>query len=197
MKKVVISIVIVVAIALVVGFVPIVEVPYQDTETYYVDEPYEVTETYYETEPLKYHIVNSLEGYAMENLPIGVELPCPWASVTVLNTDTASGTFIVHFTLTVECLTPIAESRFNFVSKDYQDGKELYLVAGEIGTTEKYWTEIDYIDDDCNCRWGHEVTGSKTIEKQRTVTKYREVERERTVTRYKRGSIFEYLLSSF
>ena len=196
MKKVVIIVVIVVAIVLVVGFVPLMDVPYQEMETYYLDEPYQDTETYNETEPLEYHIVNSLEGYAMENLPIGVEHPCPWASVTVLNTDTASGTFTVHFYLTNECLTPVAEDRFNFVSKDYQDSKELHLEPGEIGTMEKYWTEID-LADECGCRWGHEVTGSKTIEKQRTVTKYRQVARERTVTRYKKGSVFEYVLSKF
>jgi hypothetical protein len=76
--RIVISIVIVAIIALVVGFVPTVEVPYietvqyQDTETYYVDipyvdtevcyerEPYEVTETYYEDEP--YGITETYAG---------------------------------------------------------------------------------------------------------------------------------------
>ena len=208
MKKVVISLVTVVAVVLVAGLVPLLEVPfpvtvqYQDTETYYVDEPYEVVETYFETETLEYHIVEYHVGYAMENLPIGAKPPCAWALITLLNTDTASGTFIIHLYLTVECLTPIGEDRFDFVSNDYQDSKELYLEPGEIGTWEKYWTEID-LSPESNCRWGYEVTGSKTVEKQRTATKYRQVQRERTVTRertethYKRVPIFQYLLSRF
>jgi hypothetical protein len=196
MKKVVIGVVIVVAIVVVVGFVPLMDVPYQVTETYYENEPYQDVETYNETEPLEYHIVEYHEGYAMENLPIGAKPPCAWAIITLLNTDIVSGTFIVHFYLTVEFLTSIGEDRFDFVSQDYQDSKELYLEPGEIGTWEKYWTEIDLAPED-NCLWRYEVTGSKTIEKQRTVTKYREVQRERTVTHYKKGSIFEYLRSRF
>lgn len=198
MKKIVISIVIVVAVVLVVGFVPLMDVPYQDTESYYEDEPYEATETYYETEPLQYHVVQYQQGYAMEDLPIGIEHSCPWVSLTVLNTDTVSETFTVYFYITVECLTPVAEDRFDFTSNDYQDSIELYLEPGEIGTVEKYWGEVGIAPHPCGgSYWGYEVTGSKTIEKQRTVTKYRQVQRERAVTCYKKGSIFEYLRSRF
>jgi len=158
--------------------------PYKDTETYYVDEPYQAVETYLETETLEYHIVEHHYGYAMEDLPTGAEPPCAWAFISLLNTDTASGTFTIHFYLTVERLTPIGEDRFELVSNDYQDSRELHLEPGEIGTWEKYWTEIDLAPED-NCRWGYEATGSNTIEKQRTVTKYRQVEKQRTVTKYR------------
>lgn len=203
MKKIVIGIVIVAAFVVVVGFVPLMDIPYETTETYYVDEPYEVIETYFETEPLEYHIITSSHGYAMENLPMGAEPPCCFVSITLLNTDTVSGTFIIRFYTTVKCLITIAEDRFSFVSEDYQDDEELYLEPGEIGTMEKYWTEVDIptgVDmlDECGCMWTMpDVTGSKTIERERTVTKYRQVERERTITRYKKGSIFQYLRSRF
>jgi hypothetical protein len=173
-----------------------VNVSYQDTETYYENEPYQDTETYNVTEALEYHIIERHYGYAMENLPIGAKPPCAWGVISLLNTDTVSGKFIVHFHLTVEQLTPTGADRFDFVSNDYQDSKELHLEPGEIGTWEKYWTEIDLAPED-NCSWRYEVTGSKTVEKQRTVTKYRQVEQERTVTRYKKGTIFEYLRSRF
>lgn len=199
MKKVVISIVIAVAVVVVVGFVPLVGAEYRYTETYNEDEPYEVTETYTETEPLEYQILNRQYGIAMENLPIGVEPSCPYASITVLNTDTASGTFIVHFYLTVECLIPIGEDTFSFASNDYQDSKELYLEPGKIGTLEKYWVESDYVGDRCDIdAWSDDITpDTKQVEKERTVTKYRQVEKERLVFQYNRVPIFEYLRSRF
>ena len=193
------------AIALVVCLVPLVTVAYEvtvdyeDTETYYEDEPYEATETYYETNPLDYHIVEYHEGYAMENLPPGANPPCAWALMTLLNTDTASGTFTVRLYLTVERLTPVGEDRYEFVSNDYQDTKQLHLEPGQIGTWQKYWTEIDLAPED-NCRWGYDIAGSNTTEKQRTVTRYRQVEKQRTVTkqrqetRYKKVTLLDYLL---
>jgi hypothetical protein len=110
MKKIVISVAIVVAIALVVGFVPIVEVPYQDTETYYEDEPYEATETYYETQPLAYEVVesyNDTESYQeRRRIVIGgivfqdeiVDVFYPVGYVTLKNTDTIDGVFGINFT---------------------------------------------------------------------------------------------------
>ena len=52
MSRRIVAGVIIAIVALVVGFVPIMDVPYteivqyQDTETYYEDEPYEEIETY-------------------------------------------------------------------------------------------------------------------------------------------------------
>ena len=40
MSKAIIGIVVAVAAILVVGFVPLMNLPYQDTETYYENEPY-------------------------------------------------------------------------------------------------------------------------------------------------------------
>lgn len=190
MKKVVIPIVIVVAIVLVVGFVPLIDVPYQDTESYYVDEPYEATETYVETVPLSYEVVKSyvyedtytyhwttdiggLTGEGTKEVPIQV------AGVDIKNTDDIAGTFTVSFS----GLTPL----FHF------DGftVDLNLSPGE-KKTASCPSEYDIHD------WNYYVTpDTKEMEKERAVTRYRQVERERTVTRYKRGSIFEYLRSRF
>jgi|GEM_PF-5453277 len=52
MKKAAVGIVVAVALVAVVGFAPLMDVPYQATETYYVDEPYE--ETAETSVPLKY-----------------------------------------------------------------------------------------------------------------------------------------------
>ena len=54
MKKAVTSTVIVVAVVLIVGFVPIMEVPYT--------VQYQDTEIYYETEPLHYRKLDSISG---------------------------------------------------------------------------------------------------------------------------------------
>ena len=62
MKRIIVCIVAAAAIIVFVGFAPILNVPYQDTETYYIDDvsqPYEVTETYYESEPLSFEVVES------------------------------------------------------------------------------------------------------------------------------------------
>lgn len=109
MKKVVVPIVIVAVIVLVVGFVPIIDVPYQDTETYYEDEPYEATEVYYETQPLAYEVVESYtdtESYKeRRRIVIGgivfqdevVEVFYPVSCVALKNKDSVSGTFAVRF----------------------------------------------------------------------------------------------------
>ena len=187
MKKILVTVVIVVVIVVVVGFVPIMNVPYQDTETYYEDEPYEVTETYIATVPLSYEVIESyvyddtytyhwqtdiggLVGEGTEEVPIQV------AGVDIRNTDDIAGTFTVSFS----GFTPL-----------FFSSTELNLSPGE-EKTASCPSEYD-IDD-----WSYDVTPDmKDVEKERTVTKYRQVERERTVTRYKKGSIFEYLRSGF
>ena len=191
MKKVVISVVIVVAIALVVGFVPLVEIPYQDTETYYEDEPYEVTETYTETVPLSYEVIDSyvyedtytyhyqtqIGGLVWEGAR---EVPIQVVAVVIKNTDDIAGSFTVSFS----GITPLFEITPALT-------KELDLSPGEEKTA---YSPTEYNIND----WSYDVTPSaKEVEKERTVIKYRQVEKGRTVTRYKRGSIFEYLLSRF
>lgn len=241
MKKIVISVVIVVAIAVFVGFVPIMDVPYQDTETYYVDEPYEATETYYETQSLAYEVMQSYtdtESYQeRRRIVIGgivfqdevVDVFYPVGYVTVKNTDTVDGIFGINFTFYAVDKTDAAVAGqglpdFNFeeylaaedpdsylanrswdsldwdkvmIFCEQYDGQEnTTLQPGEVGTVSYSVQDIDI--DKMAWKWEYTITDpTKTVEKERTVTKYRQVERERTVTHYKKGSIFEYLRSRF
>ena len=110
MSKAIIGIVVAVAAILVVGFVPLMNLPYQDTETYYENEPYEATETYYETQPLTYEVTESYadtESYQeRRRIVIGgivfqdeiVEVFYPIGCVALQNKDSVSGTFAVQFT---------------------------------------------------------------------------------------------------
>jgi len=239
MKKIVISIVIVVAVVLIVGFVPLMDVPYQDTETYYVDEPYEVTETYYETEPLVYEVVESYtdtESYQeRRRIVIGgivfqdeiVEVFYPIGCVTLQNADSVSGTFALQFTYYAMDRSSAAQlchpdfdftdylaaedqeayldtldwdkidwEQFIFFADNYDGEEELTLEPSEMDTAKYSAQDID-MDEDV-WKWDYTIAeGTKEVEKERTVTKYRQVERERTVTRYRKGSIFEYLRSRF
>lgn len=201
MKAAVFGIVIVIATALVVGFLPLMEVPYtktiqyQDTETYYVDEPYEVIEPYTETVPLNYEVVKSYvanekytEPYLVRTCWGGVQektrvVRIQVASVEVRNTDDTAGSFNVSFS----GFTP---------SNPAPPTVQLDLSPGEIKTAR---CPSEYV-----YKWRYNVTpGTKEVEKERTVTEYREVQKERTVTRertethYKEVTIFEYLLSRF
>jgi len=239
MKRVVIGIVMAVAVVLVVGFVPLMDVPYQDTETYYVDEPYAVTETYYETQPLAYEVVESYtdtESYQeRRRIVIGeivfqdeiVEVFYPIGCVTLQNKDSVSGTFAVQFTYYSMDRSSAAQlchpdfdftdylaaedqeayldaldwdrldwEQFVFFADKYDGEEELALEPSQMDTAKYSAQDID-MDEDV-WKWDYTITeGTKEVEKERTVTKYRQVERERTVTHYKKGSIFEYLLSRF
>ena len=190
MKRVVISIVIVVAIILVVGFVPIMEVPYQDTEVYYVDEPYDVTETYTDTVPLTYeatsYVRDSIVVERYETIIPGLppmsgekEIPIEEAWVDVKNTDDIAGIFTIHFS----GISPLWGMTHLLTA-------ELEISPGEVETAV---CPAEYIGD-----WGYDITpGTKEVEQERTVTKYKQVEQERAVTRYRKGSIVEYLRSRF
>ena len=237
MKKIVISVVIVVAIALVVGFVPLMDVPYQVTETYYEDEPYEVTETYYETQPLAYEVVESYtdtESYKeRRRIVIGgivlqdeiVEVFYPIGCVTLQNKDSVFGAFAVQFTYYAKDRSSAAQlchpdfdftdylaaedpeayldtldwdrldwEAFIFFADKYDGEEDLTLEPGQMGTAKYSAEDIDM--DENVWKWDYTITeGTKEVEKERTVTKYRQVEKERTVTHYKKGSILEYLRS--
>ena len=187
MKKIVIAIVIAVALVVVVGFVPLMDVPYQATETYYVDEPYEVTENYTDTVPLTYEV---LKSYVYEDTytyhwrtDIGGivgegtrEVPIQVAGVDIKNTDDTAGTFSISFS----GFTPL-----------FFSSTALNLSPGEKKMAS---CPCEYNIDN----WSYYVTpDTKQVEKERTVTKYRQVQKQRTVTHYKKGSIFEYLRSRF
>jgi hypothetical protein len=198
-KKVVIGIVIAVAVALVVVFVPLIEVPYlvtvqyQDTETYFEDEPYEVTETYSEAVPLDYEVVTS-EGHGEGITSV--------LSVELRNLDDIAGTFTVDFSIIYGC-TFISPGSIKVTSMFASDQKELQLAPNAKGTA------TSSIDNEypANCdvdSWSYDVTPStKEVEEERTVTEYRQVQKERIVTKereethYKKVPVLEYLRSRF
>jgi len=215
MKKIVISIAVVVAVVLIIGFAPLMDVPYQEIETYYVDEPYEAMETYIDTMPLSYKIVKSytdLESYEVWRMVAGkVKIFFPIGCVVVKNTDSGIGTVNIQFTfyqltesMAQFLVEALGESKDEVVktggSKKYDSGN-LTLEPGETGTIRYSFEnaiEDKLVFDYYLWDWEYTVTqATKPVEMERTITKYRQVEQERTVTRYKKGSIFQYLLSRF
>lgn len=208
MKKIVVSIAVVVAVALIVGFVPLIEVPYpvtvqyQDTETYYVDEPYE--ETVETRVPLEYQVVSHGSSVYVQ-------------FVTIMNRDEVGGHFTLRQTIYVIDRDDWADVEWegqqgSYVDYDsdsrftrYDIAETIYLEPGEAGevrydakeisgrTSEEIWVER---------KTGYEIVPDEKIVEE-TVVKYRQVERERTVTRervetrYKKGSIFEYLRARY
>ena len=199
MKKVMIGVGIVIAIAaLVVCLVPLKEVAYavtveyEDTETYYEDEPYETTENYTENVPLSFEAnayVDEDVTYEHHQIIIGdivfqdeiVEVTIYIACVEVKNTDDIAGEFVVSFS----GFEPMFGSHFLT--------RTLSLSPGQEETAECLAESI--------ADWDYEVTPStKEVERERTVTKYRQVEKQRTVikqrqeTRYKKVTLLDYLL---
>ena len=193
-KKIVIGTVVTLVALLIICLVPLKEVAYtvtvdyQDTETYYENVPYEETETYTEAVPLDYEVVKT-SGYIDNETPV--------VSVTLRNTDTTSGTFNVHFTIKVSCMT-ITQSAINMWSTEYVNDKGLYLEPEQTKTASYHADDVDI--GTCDWSWNYTVTGTKTTEKQRTITKYNQVEKQRTVTkqrpetRYKKVTLLEYLI---
>jgi len=185
-------------LALVICLVPLKEVScavtvdYEDTETYYENEAYNATETYTENVPLSFEANDYIKDDTIlehRQLIIGgivfqdeiVEVPIEIACVKVKNTDDIVGTFTVSF------------SGFEPMFGEISLTRTLSLAPGQRETAE---CPADSIDD-----WDYEVMpGTKQVEQERTVTKYRQVEKQRTVTRqrpetrYKRVTLLDYLL---
>lgn len=151
--------------------------PYEDTETYYEDEPYEDIETYYEDEPLDYEVIKSYVKKDTikehQQIIIGgivfqdevVNIPIQVACVDVKNTDTIAGTFTVVFN--------VAEPMLG----EHSLNRKLDLTPNQIETATCPSENLGV--------WNYSITPStKTIEKQREVTKYKQVEKQRTVTKY-------------
>mgnify|MGYP001077809101 CR=1 FL=1 len=194
MKKIAIGIIIGLAVVLAVGFVPLVSLPYQVTETCYVDEPYE--ETIETPVPLKYQRL-SYGGTVCE----------------IMNRDDAGGNFTFRLTFYSidqdDYLDALWEreqgTQVNydtdprFVKHRLED--TIYIEPGEISAGG--WGVMQEVRELAGVPEGHEgvefwievVPDEKVIEE--TVIKYRQVEEERTVTRYKKVSVFEYLRSRF
>jgi hypothetical protein len=212
MLKVVISIVILVVIALIVGFVPIIQVPYievvqyQGTEAYYVDEPYEEIETYYEQEPytitetyFEYEPYEDTKTY-YETEPLAYE---------VVESFTDTGSYMVRNQIiiggvviqdeVVEVFYPIGyvilqntdnvpgffNVHFLFDSTNggrYCRGDQSISLQPNETGTVTYSAEDIDIDEGA-WEWKYTITvATKQVEKQGTVTKYRHVEKERLVT---------------
>jgi hypothetical protein len=191
--------VVMVILALVVCLVPLktvaydVTVNYEDVETYYEDEPYQVTENYSEDVPLSfeaYAYIDEDVTYEHHQIIIGdivfqdeiVEVTIYVACVAVRNTDDVSGDFTVSF------------SGFEPMFGEISLTRPLTLDPGGLETAE--CPAESSIDD-----WSYEVTpGTKQVESERTVTKYRQVQKQRTVmkqrpeTRYKKVTLLDYLV---
>jgi len=190
--------VVIAILALVVCLAPLKTVPYtvmvdyEDTETYYENEAYNATETYTENVPLSFEANDYIKDDTIlehRQLIIGgivfqdeiVEVPIEIACVKVKNTDDIVGTFTVSF------------SGFEPMFGEISLTRTLSLAPGQRETAE---CPADSIDD-----WDYEVMpGTKQVEQERTVTKYRQVEKQRTVTRqrqetrYRKVTLLDYLL---
>jgi hypothetical protein len=182
MKKVVIGIAIVVAIVLVIGFVPLMDVPYQDTETYYVDEPYQDVETYTETE-----LVPQVEILEHHMDIVGDVL---WILGKVKN---SSNITFATLDVSIHAICPVRDVEDSYYAKSVVLD---YPVAFKPGEVRDFSATFDrnLVEDSYSLKI-YQPLAEIVVEKERTVTKYRQVERERAVTRYKKGSIFEYLHS--
>jgi len=190
--------VVIVILGLVICLVPLktvaytVTVDYEDIETYYENEPYEVTENYTEDVPLSFEADSYVKTDTIEEhqqIIIGdvvvydevVEVEIQVACVDVENTDDVAGEFVVSFSG--------IEPMFGELSLT----TTLSLNAGQQKTAE---CPAESIND-----WSYEVTpGTKEIEGERTVIKYRQVEKQRIVikqrqeTHYKKVTLLDYLL---
>jgi hypothetical protein len=130
------------------------DIPYQDTETYYVDEPYEGTETYYETQPLAYEVVESYtdtESYnERRRIVIGgvvfqdeiVEVFYPVGYVTVKNTDTVDGVFGIQFTFYAVDKSDAAIAGQGLPDFDFKD----YIAAEDPDSylANRNWDNLDW-----------------------------------------------------
>lgn len=191
--------IVIVVLALVICLVPLktvayeVTVNYEDVETYYENEPYQVTENYTEDVPLTFEAnayVDEDLTYEHHQIIIGdivfqdeiVEVTIYVACVEVENTDDISGDFTVSF------------SGFEPMFGEISLTRTLTLDPGDLETAE--CPAESSIDD-----WSYEVApGTKAIQAERTVTKYRQVEKQRTVTRqrpetrYRKITLLDYFL---
>jgi hypothetical protein len=184
MKKVVIGIVIAVAVVLVVGFVPLIDVPYQVTETYYEDEPYQDVETYTETE-----LVPQVEILEHQ---MDIEGDVLWVRGKVKN---SSNITFATLDVSIHAICPVKGV------EDSYDGKSVvldYPVAFKPGEVRDFSATFNrnVVEDSYTLKI-YQPLEEISVQKERTVTKYRQVEKERLVIQYRKVPIFEYLLSRF
>ena len=143
--------------------------------TYYVSEPYVTTETYYVTEthtdevPLNYKVIDD----KISNFYWRFSSDC---TVTVKNTDLASGYFRVAFIMTtLGSLTApskaVTKAAWQFLSPGQQKDVTVRHEGDYIGNLTYSITPPT-----------KEVTTSQQVPKTREVTNYREVEKSKKVT---------------
>jgi len=184
MKKIVIIIAVVLAIVLVVGFAPLMDVPYQAVETYYADEPYQDVETYTETEFVPQ--VEILEHH------MDIEGDVLWVRGKVKNN---SNTTLATIDVSIHATCPVKDVEGSYTGKAVVLDYPVAFKPGEVRDFETAFNR-NVVEDNYTLKI-YQPLAEVSVEKERTVTKYRQVEKERTVTRYKKGSIFEYVLSRF
>jgi hypothetical protein len=239
MKKVTAGIGTVIAIILVVCLVPLKTVayevtvdyedietyyedePYELTETYYEDEPYEVTETYYEDEPyevresyvddvsvqmeiLEHHLERDLLLFVRGKVKNTGDQTLHWTDVPIWVEyeieDLPGRTFRQPGGIdpTPATFKPGEIRDFEVL---VQDGTTSYEVTPPTTTKtvegERTVTKYRQVEKQ------RTVTQYRQVEQERTVTKYRQVEKQRTVTkqreetRYKRVTLLEHLLHHY
>ena len=176
MKKAVTAIVIAVVVILVVGFAPLVDVPYQAIETYYVPELYRVTANFTEKVEIAVEVV--------EHAFVGDVLPSVQGKVRNTGNQTL---YSADVAIWVEYYT----DRFPYLMLSSRGGLDPVPTTFEPGEIRDFSVLV------AEGVSSYEVipTATQTLEKE--IGGYRYVRQERAVTRYKRGSIFEYLRSGF
>ncbi|MBA7579372.1 hypothetical protein ES708_21242 [subsurface metagenome] len=170
--KIITGIVIIAIIALVVGFIPIMEVPYTATEPLdYKEQSYVKRE---DTTGVRRAIMGSLpfgadpstiQQFLMWAYPPGIAEIQPIGNVAITNTDGIEGTFRVRIT-------------FYSGDDEYTEDFDLQLKPGQREEVSLRATRIHYDKD--KWTWKYEITPDT-----------------KTVTYYEKVPIFEYLLSRF
>jgi hypothetical protein len=183
-KKIIIGIVIAVAVVVVVGFVPLIDVPYQATQTYYENEPYQDVETYTETE-----LVPQVEIIEQH---MDIEGDVLWIRGQVENSSNAT---FATIDVSIQATCPVKDVEGSYTGKSVVLDYPVAFKPGEVRDFEATF-DRNVVEDNYTLKI-YQPLAEVSVEKERTVTKYRQVEKERAVTYYKKSSAFEYLRSRF
>ena len=213
MKKIVIGIVIAAAVVVVVGFIPIMDVPYQVTETYYDSEPYVVREEY--TEVQEQAVIQQENAALMNHLFIpywGARTFQTYIDISGKSNSLVKGQFAGQLGGSPEVDFYVYDD--TDPSLNIGTPKNPIIAIGSVSSYTFSFAPnrsgIYYFRFECyipivrtaiqfnvEWEWQETIVETQEVTEYRDVTKYRQVEKQRTVTRYKKGSIFEYLRSGF
>jgi hypothetical protein len=135
-----------------------VEVPYNDTETYYEKEPFDVQQSYQEEVPYQ-----TTETYT-DTVPVPVSIPYQDYEYSYQTYDAGTGKY--YSTISSGCVC--SSTRYMY-DKDGVYGALCVQLNCKIATpVTKYRTEMQ----------------QQSVQKERPVTKYQSVTKTRTVTQY-------------